>query len=133
MAERTGGGGERAQEQQHARADTGTATDAVRAAPTSLLSLLPALQCEGLGTLCREEYQPAALTALAHEVAATEQNLSTGCFLVQAVALVRSWHLEHARLGHPLQQRKLVVAYGPSACGAARGTSGGDALGAMER
>ena len=56
-------------------------------------SVLPLVQQHGLASLCTSAFDSCALAMLAVQTARSEQLLQTGCFLLQAVAVVRHWHL----------------------------------------
>jgi hypothetical protein len=56
-------------------------------------SVLPLVQQHGLASLCTSAFDSRALAMLAVQTARSEQLLQTGCFLLQAVAVVRHWHL----------------------------------------
>jgi len=77
-----------------------------------LLAVIPVIQREGLAALCRRAYDLPTLAALASEAARSEQLLATGCLLVQAVAVVRHWHLQAAPGQHPRKHHKAVKEYG---------------------
>ena len=85
----------------HTRAPTHahTSTPAVAASsgssaasvpPWSFRSLVPA---GGLGVVLLRDYDSISLLRIAHEALQCEDQLSAGCFLIQAAALVRCWHL----------------------------------------
>jgi hypothetical protein len=56
-------------------------------------SVLPLVQQHGLASLCTSAFDSCTLAMLAVQTARSEQLLQTGCFLLQAVAVVRHWHL----------------------------------------
>ena len=90
-----------------------TAVDSLQT-PQGILALIPVIRQEGLVAICRRAYDLPALAALALEAAGSEQILATSCLLVQAVALVRHWHLQAASGQHPChpRNRKMVQDYG---------------------
>jgi hypothetical protein len=79
-----------------------------------LLSVIPVIQREGLAALCRRAYDLPTLAALASEAARSER-LATGLLLVQAVAVVRHWHLQAAPGQHPCKHHEAVKEYGQRA------------------
>jgi len=80
-----------------------------------LVAVIPLIRKEGLVALCGRAYDFPALAALASEAAHSEQHLSllaTGCLLVQAVAVVRHWHMKAGPENHPRDHPREVKEYG---------------------
>ncbi len=59
----------------------------------SLLDVLRNVARDGLASLCGSAFDSPTLTSLAVQAARSEKLLMTGCFLLQAVAIVHHWQL----------------------------------------
>lgn len=76
----------------------------------SFRNFVSVMQQQGLGAICSAEYDAPTLLRIAEESLTCETQLATGCYLVQAAALVHAWRLHTLR--DPEKHKKEACKFG---------------------